>query len=251
MSGGQLHPGLFRPCENMHVRAQRRRVVQRTNPDKADLLRSRHKCSTSPCRRAGQRWITCESSAVGRLRDMARGFAGEQFHAIGFDHRVQHEGASGLALAIACNGSNARTSAADIQPVFYRAAGTRAGQARNHPPFSTVAWYVACEQRARRSVKGYPWTRRKVSRRDIVQAEYGNCGTGDSRCGGQHSRLRHRSAPGRPIRTGLPHPFYDYSPIVKRPKLKWPNGARVAVFIVPECRALGCQGRQGPYGCAQ
>lgn len=35
------------------------------------------------------------------------------------------------------------------------------------------------------------------------------------------------------IRTGTPHPFYDYSPIVKRSKLNWPNGARVAVFIVP------------------
>ena len=35
------------------------------------------------------------------------------------------------------------------------------------------------------------------------------------------------NAAGRPIRTGQPHPFYDYSPIVKRPKLKWPNGARV------------------------
>jgi allantoinase len=36
-----------------------------------------------------------------------------------------------------------------------------------------------------------------------------------------------------PIRTGEPQPFYDYSPISKRPKLKWPNGARVAVMIVP------------------
>jgi peptidoglycan/xylan/chitin deacetylase (PgdA/CDA1 family) len=32
---------------------------------------------------------------------------------------------------------------------------------------------------------------------------------------------------------GEPQPFYDYSPISKRAKLKWPNGARVAVFIVP------------------
>ena len=35
------------------------------------------------------------------------------------------------------------------------------------------------------------------------------------------------------IRTGEQQPFYDYSPLPKRPKLKWPNGARVAVFIVP------------------
>ena len=34
-------------------------------------------------------------------------------------------------------------------------------------------------------------------------------------------------------RTGQPHPFYDYSPISRRPMLKWPNGSRVAVFIVP------------------
>lgn len=37
----------------------------------------------------------------------------------------------------------------------------------------------------------------------------------------------------RPIRTGEQNPFYDYSPISKRKKLAWPNGARVAVHIVP------------------
>ena len=43
-----------------------------------------------------------------------------------------------------------------------------------------------------------------------------------------------RAAPQNPpIRTGEQNPFYDYSPITKRPKLKWPNGARVAVMIVP------------------
>jgi len=36
----------------------------------------------------------------------------------------------------------------------------------------------------------------------------------------------------RPIRTGEPNPFYDYSPMPKRPKLTWPNGARVAVHLV-------------------
>ena len=35
------------------------------------------------------------------------------------------------------------------------------------------------------------------------------------------------------IRTGEPQPFYDYSPLPKRPTLKWPNGAKVAVMIVP------------------
>jgi allantoinase len=39
--------------------------------------------------------------------------------------------------------------------------------------------------------------------------------------------------PTRAIRTGEPNPFYDYSALPKRPKLKWPNGARVAVHIVP------------------
>jgi allantoinase len=51
------------------------------------------------------------------------------------------------------------------------------------------------------------------------------------------------SAPGAPatpdapaarlIRTGEQNPFYDYSPMPKRPKLAWPDGARVAVLIVP------------------
>ena len=36
----------------------------------------------------------------------------------------------------------------------------------------------------------------------------------------------------RPIRQGEPHPFYDYSAMPKRPKLTWPNGARVAVHLV-------------------
>ena len=36
----------------------------------------------------------------------------------------------------------------------------------------------------------------------------------------------------RPIRQGEPHPFYDYSPMPKRPRLTWPNGARVAVHLV-------------------
>ena len=36
----------------------------------------------------------------------------------------------------------------------------------------------------------------------------------------------------RPIRQGEPHPFYDYSPMPKRPKIAWPNGARVAIHLV-------------------
>jgi len=37
----------------------------------------------------------------------------------------------------------------------------------------------------------------------------------------------------RTIRTGEQNPFYDYSPMLKRKKISWPNGARVAVHIVP------------------
>jgi peptidoglycan/xylan/chitin deacetylase (PgdA/CDA1 family) len=37
----------------------------------------------------------------------------------------------------------------------------------------------------------------------------------------------------RGIRTGEENPFYDYSPLPHRSPLKWPNGARVAVHIVP------------------
>jgi peptidoglycan/xylan/chitin deacetylase (PgdA/CDA1 family) len=36
----------------------------------------------------------------------------------------------------------------------------------------------------------------------------------------------------RPIRQGEPHPFYDYSAMPKRPRLTWPNGARLAVHLV-------------------
>src|SRR5678816_3005493 len=29
------------------------------------------------------------------------------------------------------------------------------------------------------------------------------------------------------------HNRYDYSPIIKRPPIKWPNNARVAVWVIP------------------
>jgi hypothetical protein len=35
------------------------------------------------------------------------------------------------------------------------------------------------------------------------------------------------------VKTGDYHDFFDYSPIVDRPRLTWPNGARVAVWVVP------------------
>src|SRR6267378_3372817 len=31
----------------------------------------------------------------------------------------------------------------------------------------------------------------------------------------------------------MDHNRYDYSPIIKRPPIKWPNGARVAVWVIP------------------
>jgi len=73
-----------------------------------------------------------------------------------------------------------------------------------------------------------------VSRRDILQA-----GTGTAAIAGAAALMASASsaATQQPansaIRTGEPQPFYDYSPITRRPKLKWPNGAHVAVFIVP------------------
>src|SRR5260221_14004703 len=82
-----------------------------------------------------------------------------------------------------------------------------------------------------------------VSRRDILQASTGTAAiagaaaliAGASSAAAQ--QIAQNLAPSPPanngIRTGEPQPFYDYSPITKRPKLKWPNGARVAVFIVP------------------
>jgi peptidoglycan/xylan/chitin deacetylase (PgdA/CDA1 family) len=70
----------------------------------------------------------------------------------------------------------------------------------------------------------------ELSRRAIVQA---GTGIALSTVTVSATMAAQGSATGRPIRTGQPHPFYDYSSIVKRPKLKWPNGARVAVFIVP------------------
>jgi peptidoglycan/xylan/chitin deacetylase (PgdA/CDA1 family) len=35
------------------------------------------------------------------------------------------------------------------------------------------------------------------------------------------------------MRTGSQHDFYDYSPITERPPLQWPDGARIAVWVVP------------------
>jgi allantoinase len=42
-----------------------------------------------------------------------------------------------------------------------------------------------------------------------------------------------KSAPRRPGSVPLAHGRYDYSPIIDRPVLRWPNGARVAVWVIP------------------
>jgi allantoinase len=81
-----------------------------------------------------------------------------------------------------------------------------------------------------------------VTRRDILQVGSGAlAGAAGLMAGASPAPAQQiaqnaapRAAPANaPIRTGEPQPFYDYSPISKRPKLKWPNGARVAVMIVP------------------
>jgi allantoinase len=81
-----------------------------------------------------------------------------------------------------------------------------------------------------------------VTRRDILQvgtgALAGAAGLMAGAAPASAQQLAQDAAPraasaNAPIRTGEPQPFYDYSPIAKRPKLKWPNGARVAVMIVP------------------
>lgn len=74
-----------------------------------------------------------------------------------------------------------------------------------------------------------------VSRRDIVQVGTGIAALAGAAAVTAAPAAAQPAAAGadRTIRSGTPHPFYDYSPISTRPKLKWPNGARVAVFIVP------------------
>jgi allantoinase len=52
-------------------------------------------------------------------------------------------------------------------------------------------------------------------------------------------------APPRGIRMGEQNPFYDYSPMRGRAKLKWPNGARLAVHIVPNIEHWDVHGDNG------
>ena len=77
-----------------------------------------------------------------------------------------------------------------------------------------------------------------LSRRSILQA--GTAGAAALTATGAAAQQLAAAAPAttpappasRPIRQGEPHPFYDYSPMPKRPRLTWPNGARVAVHLV-------------------
>ena len=77
----------------------------------------------------------------------------------------------------------------------------------------------------------------QISRRDVLQVGSGAtavaAATGLMAAATPAQAAQNAAANTRPIRTGEPQSFYDYSPISKRPKLKWPNGARVAVMIVP------------------
>jgi hypothetical protein len=58
-------------------------------------------------------------------------------------------------------------------------------------------------------------------------------------------------------RVGQDHPYYDWSPIINRPRLQWPNNARVALAIImnldhydwqlpPDARESGGGGFGGP-----
>ena len=41
---------------------------------------------------------------------------------------------------------------------------------------------------------------------------------------------------------------FPYSPIVRRPKLTWPNGARVALWVIPNIEYFSLEERPGGYG---
>ncbi len=81
-------------------------------------------------------------------------------------------------------------------------------------------------------------TEQSLSRRKLLAASAGTAAVGAAGIVVAQTLARNaaRAAPAAnaaKIRTGEQNPFYDYSPIATRPKLKWPNGARVAVLIVP------------------
>ena len=43
---------------------------------------------------------------------------------------------------------------------------------------------------------------------------------------------------------------FDYSPIINRPRLTWPNGERVALWVIPNIEYFSLQERPGGYGPA-
>ena len=47
-----------------------------------------------------------------------------------------------------------------------------------------------------------------------------------------------------------PRPYgpFPYSPIISRPRLEWPNGAHVALWIIPNIEYFSLQERPGGYG---
>ena len=73
-----------------------------------------------------------------------------------------------------------------------------------------------------------------LSRRKLLAASAGTAAVGviAAQTLAQNVVAAPAAAPAK-IRSGEQNPFYDYSPIAARPKLKWPNGARVAVLVVP------------------
>lgn len=68
----------------------------------------------------------------------------------------------------------------------------------------------------------------RLSRRNLIEA-----GAGAMVVAAAEPAAAQPAQATRPIRMGEQNPFYDYSPMPSRAKLKWPNGARVAVHIVP------------------
>jgi peptidoglycan/xylan/chitin deacetylase (PgdA/CDA1 family) len=47
------------------------------------------------------------------------------------------------------------------------------------------------------------------------------------------AKPRRKASPGGPTPVPAAHGRFDYSPIVDRPPLRWPNGARVALWVIP------------------
>lgn len=70
-----------------------------------------------------------------------------------------------------------------------------------------------------------------ISRRDVLGRGAGGAILAAAAAGSAPANAAAPAVP--PVRLGEPNPFYDYSPLPMRPKLAWPNGARVAVLVVP------------------